>query len=721
MRHTSSRLVYLATLFACAFGLSPAQAQPPKDKAPPASRYMARIRDANNCVDPTTALKAELFPTTSKTGARFCVYTANAPIELTPLLRKTVPGIAADYDVLLPQQAAPLPLGAGPAAYSLIRDLGAIFRHRLEAEPSGERQAVYQDAALLDSLPWIAVIDTVSKDHQYSTGYSYSDAPLKHQHGLAMAEIINDVRCPNRETGCRDRIIFSDAFSNKAAVAGSTDVLGSMGSLSSAIDAAVEQWQGEKKASRTRARLIINLSLGWDNALYGALTGWDHGSVHSLEPALLQNTDEAILKARSVPPPVQAVYASLVYASCQGALIIAAAGNNTGGTCEQRGPMAPAVWEDTPAPSPRACAMLFNPKADMTKLSSKSPGPLVYAAGAFMHAEEPLPIARRDSTPPRVLPGFAAVAGRLDVPVTNKPPATKLPKDPRMTDPWTGTSVAAAALSGVAAMVWTHRPDLTAHGVMRLIDGAGVPSSALKIDLGKNKNQAAVRVSAFEAYEEACKIDIPSPRCGPNPYKRNKYTVTTSDDVTKLQLQIPNGNAATARQWNSKKKTTECGASWTHYYAALSKASKPGLPPPKPTGMTPSPAWPPPTKAVTYPWTRPQPDTAICPYCPIKGDMLILSLDEEHLLKSGKADEEILINPLLEFRDSDGGYISVTLGPDPIKVTKDGLEYPLSGIKVGGRPLSEVAQDYRAGTLTVFVTDNQGQVSGKVSVIEVLK
>jgi hypothetical protein len=66
----------------------------------------------------------------------------------------------------------------------------------------------------------------------------------------------------------------------------------------------------------------------------------------------------------------------------------------------------------------------------------------VYAAGGVTADGQPIPVARPGSTPPRVVQAFQAVAGA----------------GTRQTDAWTGTSVAAAALSGLAASIWTHAP-----------------------------------------------------------------------------------------------------------------------------------------------------------------------------------------------------------------------------------------------------------------------
>jgi len=42
---------------------------------------------------------------------------------------------------------------------------------------------------------------------------------------------------------------------------------------------------------------------------------------------------------------------------------------------------------------------------------------------------------------------------------------------------WTGTSVATAALSGLAAQLWTHNPQLSPEQVIELITASGEPTT----------------------------------------------------------------------------------------------------------------------------------------------------------------------------------------------------------------------------------------------------
>jgi Subtilase family len=191
---------------------------------------------------------------------------------------------------------------------------------------------------------------------------------------------------------------------------------GNIGLVSDLADAIVEEvWSWRK--SRSSQRLILNFSLGWDGELFEDL---DDRRISELDPS------------------VQAVYKALRYARDRGALVIAAAGNRRGGPEKSTLPLLPAAWE------------LRRPR----RISSAG----VYAVGGIDWQGLPLPNSRDGGRPRRVAYGDHAVAATG----TGHPTAI-----------YTGTSVSAAVVSSIAAVVWDLRPELRPDQVMRLIDRSG--------------------------------------------------------------------------------------------------------------------------------------------------------------------------------------------------------------------------------------------------------
>jgi len=133
-------------------------------------------------------------------------------------------------------------------------------------------------------------------------------------------------------------------------------------------------------------------------------------------------------------------------------LVIAAAGNTSGNTSDPTqgsGPTYPAAWELEAAPACVACP-------------AGAACPLVYSVGGVDGADNPLanarPLARPQLTAPAfAVPGIKAVAG-VDTVV----------------GPFTGTSVAAAAVSAAAAMVWLQNGAADPRQVMAGLYSTGV-------------------------------------------------------------------------------------------------------------------------------------------------------------------------------------------------------------------------------------------------------
>jgi len=455
------------------------------------------------------------------------------------------------------------------------------------------------------------------------------------------------------ERECREWHFFEQAFpydSNHAEPFMSSGELGSLGSLAHAVGQSVVEWKNRNRDWH----LVINMSLGWDPAYEwipepreplaetgeadtgAADTGAaDTGAADTgFEPATLLPSGPYDLPLgfdpyamlvdsdTSMPAPVQAVYASLAWAACQGALSIAAAGNNRGPRCEQRGPMAPASWE-VHSISPEIC------DAFGLELSPEQEGPLVYAAGG-LDADRPIANARLDSMPRRALH-----ASLVNVP--NGHPESL-----------TGTSLASAALSAIAATLWSQQPRLSAAEIMQQIHDSGTPLS-LPVEWGDSLGDDVLRIDAHAA--------LSATGLAANPYlPRSSATLTGGtgtlaaaiDSMIDSVGHAPFSPASVAQ--NLLVAGTGCApaAVTIHGNLALPVAPDPHADE-----------------------TRPQPTIPICPNCAVRKKSsltstnpqwaLYLNLDLSVIAPTASA---LTVEPTLTFfDDTTSSYIEVQLGP----------------------------------------------------------
>lgn len=238
---------------------------------------------------------------------------------------------------------------------------------------------------------------------------------------------------------------------------------GSQLEVAAAIAQAVGEWL-EPPDGAARPHLILNLSLGWD-------ADWS-----AMRP------EEMRLGARMA-------YEAVRTAACHGALVIAAAGNL--GDAAHTGPMFPAAWEgltkSCPAGSPVAPAGVYDP--------------LVHAVGGVDRADAFLAISRPEGIPRLVAPAdhvAVRAMNRQDLPEGAPEPGTEV---------HTGTSVAAASVSAIAATLWSLRPELQSWEVMdhiyRSAIDLGTPAR-----FGAGEPQSVRRVSHCRAVRLACEDEL---------------------------------------------------------------------------------------------------------------------------------------------------------------------------------------------------------------------
>jgi hypothetical protein len=209
---------------------------------------------------------------------------------------------------------------------------------------------------------------------------------------------------------------------------------GTLGQTAVAIWDAVAAWRAEGAGGPQGQSLIVNLSLGWKRRF-----------------------------ARDTAADL-AVRDAIAYARCAGALPIAAAGNRESLTDRDVGALLPAAWEHLALPDAATCGAYFGVAAPRRSKYE----PLLYSAHAVDGRDQPIAATR--------------VRGRSGLAVYGAMVA--LPSEEGLAPPtMTGSSVAAAALSGMAALVWSVRPEWTAGEVMTTLHDHGV-DLGLEADYG---------------------------------------------------------------------------------------------------------------------------------------------------------------------------------------------------------------------------------------------
>jgi Subtilase family len=324
-----------------------------------------------------------------------------------------------------------------------VRPIPRFVIHRGSAltEASPDRMAVSVSAA-----PSKAVKSILADEFLRQTGHvdlpftghpnvrltfldSEPDGPLSFtphqglQHGYTLGHLAHEIVCSGSACAATIQNIRALAYDDPAQEPLPSGQAGYVGALSE-LGLKILQAVGDWKSSGDK-HLVLNLSIGWDGEI----------------PLAGGTTDLRARKISELDPSARFIYGALQIAACNNVLVIAAAGNRRGGSLhDSNWPVLPAAWELHP-PSRHS---RFGPK-------------LVYAVGGVDWQGLPLPNSRTKGLPRRVAYGDHATA---DVNGT-------------LTDVYTGTSVSAAVVSSVAAVVWDLRPELRPAQVMWLIDHSG--------------------------------------------------------------------------------------------------------------------------------------------------------------------------------------------------------------------------------------------------------
>lgn len=287
----------------------------------------------------------------------------------------------------------------------------------------------------------VAVVDTAPSELASGLPSEGADG-----HGHAVGALVRAASClrsGGQELDCAARVESYQAL-------GLGDELASFGrpiDVGVSMAEALDRWVGRGSAEP----LILNLSVGWDGRYGGR-----HG------PSIRMTALAPWLVAQ--------------WAGCEGALVVASAGNRSQ-VGAASGPLFPAGWEQDPRLCPGSPVVY---------------GPLVHAAGAVDGRDVGIRVARPNGTPRLLVPG-----GHVSV-LAPRPDATQ-----QAGKLMAGTSVSAAGLSGVAALVWGLSPSLSADEVIQTIYRSAVPNGAFS-EFGLSGNWGQARIDACTAAAQVC-------------------------------------------------------------------------------------------------------------------------------------------------------------------------------------------------------------------------
>lgn len=358
-------------------------------------------------------------------------------------------------------------------AQQMTEDVPVLFPSSPMASPEeafygGLRTALRAqvgDAALLSSMPASPGIRVVVIDSAPDASAGHI-RPGASRHGDTLAHLIEDLVCQPTAAGGRKcaaevTTVLALPWTERRVIGRDGGYLGTLSDLARAIERAVLTWQTDRVTApaSTPPRLLLNLSLGWEH-----------------KPGI---ADCSTAPADGMAPPARAVRQILQQATSQGALIVAAAGNDSGGPTPRTGLVCPGRYQ--------AVAQDANPSQA-----------LLVAVSGVDYQDHPLETAR-----PLGLTGIAGLGlgGVAWAPGDPVPPQL------------TGSSVATAVVSAVSALVWTQQPSWTPGLVTKAVYNGGIdvgPADACPLLIGACRSH---RVSVCGALHAAGA----SPSCAPAP------------------------------------------------------------------------------------------------------------------------------------------------------------------------------------------------------------
>ncbi|PRQ09755.1 S8/S53 family peptidase [Enhygromyxa salina] len=523
------------------------------DAACPTTRQIA-IKQAKTCPAAANWVSSKLFPGAVGVLGNYCVYTWNgAPEQENVADLTSIPSLVAvgsDCEAVF-EQGEP-----NDALWTELNpDILDLFHAAIGWTSSADLDLPSSEASRWPVV--VAVLDSVPEPAPYNP---HSD------HGEIMVRMVEDIACPDPLAPCAVDVVRGLAMPRIAA--GQVDLVkggffGSQGDVARSIYAAVDDWD-TTDWNGLKPKLILSLSLGWEPE-FGELA-----------------TDS---------PAVAAVHTALEYASCHGAIIIAAAGNQ-GHLCST-GPLLPGAWEQHPAPDAARCAALGAPIPAV----SAAYRPLLYSIGGLDHDLAPMPRTREDGMP-RLASSATHAVGRGD--------STAV----------TGTSAAAATAAGAAALVWSYNKNMNASRVMQVLYESGVDTTMTADYVGPTNETDVMKIDVCAALDHAC--DLPGSNCPAQPFANTLACVNAppivslGDLFNDLASVIPDFTRAPSFG-PATVCPASCGYPLTGYFATSQGAC--------PTQILPE-----------LPYTEPQPTEIGCPNCTldVTSSIVYAALDPEY-------------------------------------------------------------------------------------------
>lgn len=369
-------------------------------------------------------------------------------------------------------------LGAGELAEDCIDTAPLGYE---EDAAQWARKSLHRRAGGVDALPTSPMEPTLPRPARLVAVDTSPDAFAggialgQSRHGDTVAHVARDLACPGGEAvPCAAHVTTALGLPrtdlanplNTSPTQGG--FFGTEGDLAQAIERSVLDWRDEVTAGQGDPRLVINLSVGWE----------DDPERNNCAPEKLAEDPE------SLAPPARAVLDAMRYAACHGALLLAAAGNDIGGPKPARGLVCPARWEEIATPDAATCdafvgafvatyAERFPSFPRRPTAADQAPyDRVVYAVGGVDQGDEPL-VPRRPLARPRIAAlGLLASAWDLSANAAVTPNANGHPPTPPPL--LTGTSVSTAVASAIAAGMWAYNPTRTAPEILDAIYQSGV-------------------------------------------------------------------------------------------------------------------------------------------------------------------------------------------------------------------------------------------------------
>lgn len=340
--------------------------------------------------------------------ARYCVYVPRPGTTAPPHF------VAGEF------AEAPEPSAMAITASGFTADLAAYH------EALTNENVQYCDVFPTHTGPRLALLDTA----ETAPGSTGSDLA---NHGHVLARLIEELACAGGSCGfslsTRSSMPLADVVPAPVWSVQDGGHFGSLEWLAQSIMREVVAWRLSGEPN-----LVLNLSLAWHEDWGGDAIRQGLGSC--------ERTD------------VVAVYDALRFARCSGALLVASAGNRTGGGTDS-GNMFPGAWADV-AISSQDCLEDFEITGAPLSIGGS---PLVFTVGGVSADGDPILLAR-----PQGLPYLVAYADHVAVPGLA---------------PITGNSVATALVSAEAARLWSQDAMLTADQVMDALWNRAVPTAVV--------------------------------------------------------------------------------------------------------------------------------------------------------------------------------------------------------------------------------------------------